>query len=102
MVEVKWTSQAIHDIDSISEYIARDSEHYAKIQAKRFFDAVHILEKQPKYGKVVPEKHDPTVRELLLGSYRIIYRIVSETKIDIITVHHSKRLLANNPAVKDI
>jgi toxin ParE1/3/4 len=49
MVEVKWTSQAIHDIDSISEYIARDSEHYAKIQARRFFDAVHILEKQPKY-----------------------------------------------------
>ncbi len=50
--------------------------------------------------KVVPEKKDPSLRELLLGSYRIIYRIVSDVKIDIITIHHSKRLLSNNPALK--
>ena len=102
MAEVRWTSQAIKDIDSISEYIARDSEHYAKIQAQRFFDIVIILETQPSYGKIVPEKQDPSLRELLLGSYRIIYRIVTDNRIDIITVHHSKRLLSNNPTIKKL
>lgn len=99
MVEVNWTIQSLNDIDSISEFIAKDSMHYAQIQAKRFFDAVLILEKVPQYGKIVPEKKDPLLREILLGSYRIIYRIVSDEKIDIVTIHHSKRLLKNNPAL---
>lgn len=39
MVEVNWTKQAINDIDKIAEFIAKDSEHYAKVQVQRFFFA---------------------------------------------------------------
>jgi toxin ParE1/3/4 len=74
MVEVKWTKQAVQDIDKIAEFIAKDSDHYAKIQVQRFFNAVKVLEKQPKSGKIVPEKQDPSIREILIGSYRIIYK----------------------------
>jgi len=35
MVKLKWTDQAITDLDEIAEYIARDSVKYAKIQVKR-------------------------------------------------------------------
>ena len=100
MAEVRWTKQAIQDIDKIAEFIAKDSDHYAKIQVQRFFNAVKVLEKQPKSGKIVPEKQDVSIREILIGSYRIIYKIVSEKRIDIITVHHNKRLLSNNPSLK--
>ncbi|WP_426669650.1 type II toxin-antitoxin system RelE/ParE family toxin [Mucilaginibacter sp. McL0603] len=100
MAEVKWTKQAIQDIDKIAEFIAKDSDHYAKIQVQRFFDAVKVLEKQPKSGKIVPEKQDISIRAILIGSYRIIYKIVSEKRIDVITVHHNKRLLSNNPGLK--
>jgi len=100
MVEVNWTKQAINDIDKIAEFIAKDSEHYAKIQVKRFFDALIVLEKQPTAGKIVPERQDPLIREILTGNYRIIYKIISETEVDVITVHHSKRLLSNNPVFK--
>jgi len=100
MVEVNWTKQAINDIDKIAEFIAKDSEHYAKIQVQRFFSAAKVLEKQPTSGKIVPEKQDPLIREILIGNYRIIYRIVSSVKVDVITVHHSKRLLSNNPHFK--
>jgi toxin ParE1/3/4 len=100
MAEVNWSKQALQDIDNIAEFIAKDSEHYAKLQVQRFFDAAKVLEKQPSSGKIVPEKQDPSVREILLGSYRIIYRMVSNEQVDVITVHHSKRLLANNPAIK--
>src|SRR6185312_4678973 len=97
MVEVNWTKQAIKDIDNIAEFIAKDSEHYAKIQVQRFFNAAKVLENQPTSGKIVPERQDPLIREILIGNYRIIYKIVSEVKVDVITVHHNKRLLANNP-----
>ncbi|MBS1502446.1 MAG: type II toxin-antitoxin system RelE/ParE family toxin [Bacteroidetes bacterium] len=100
MVEVNWTKQAINDVDKIAEFIAKDSEHYAKIQVQRFFLAAKVLERHPKSGKMVPEKQDPLIREIILGSYRIIYSIVSESQVDIITVHHSKRLLSNNPTLK--
>jgi toxin ParE1/3/4 len=100
MAKVNWTKQAIKDVDKIAEFIAKDSEHYAKIQVGRFFDAVKVLEKHPLSGKMVPEKQENLIREIVLGNYRIIYRIVSEEKIDILTVHHSKRLLSNNPSLK--
>lgn len=81
MVEVNWTKQAINDIDKIAEFIAKDSEHYAKIQVQRFFNATKILEKQSTAGKIVPEKQDPLIREILIGNYRIIYKIVSKRRL---------------------
>jgi toxin ParE1/3/4 len=45
--------------------------------------ATFIANDSPKYA----------VRELLLGNYRIIYRIVSDFRVDILTVYHSKRIL---------
>ncbi|WP_394368101.1 type II toxin-antitoxin system RelE/ParE family toxin [Mucilaginibacter rigui] len=80
--------------------MSKDSEYYAHIQVKRFFEAVKVLEKYPLSGKMVPEKLDPEIREVFSGSYRLIYRIVSDKRVDIITVHHNRRLLANNPAIK--
>jgi addiction module RelE/StbE family toxin len=100
MVEINWTKQAVKDIDNIAEFIAKDSEHYARIQAQRLILSTKPLERFPKRGKVVPEKQDPSIREVLVGSYRVIYRIVSKTRIDVLTVHHSKRLFKNNPAFK--
>jgi toxin ParE1/3/4 len=98
MVTIKWTDQATQDIDNISAFIAKDSEKYAKIQALRFFEAVDILTKQPKFVQIVQEVGDPTIRQLIQGNYRIIYKIIDQELIHILTVHHSRRLLLNNPA----
>ena len=95
MVTIKWTRRALKDIDGIAEFIALDSYHYAKIQVNRFFDKVNILKNHPHIGRVVPEKNDSDLREIILGNYRIIYKIISSKRIDIITIHHSKRLLKN-------
>lgn len=100
MAEVNWTKQALKDIDRIAEFIAKDSEYYASIQVTRFFEATTIVGKQPLAGKIVVEKQDPSVREIIEGNYRIIYRVVTEHLVDILTVHHVKRLLSNNPYFK--
>ena len=93
MVEVKWTDQSLDDILNIAEYIAKDSESYAKIQIQRIFSRIEILYKYPESGRMVPEIGDVSIRELISGNYRIIYHIVNEKRIDILTVHHSRRLL---------
>lgn len=98
MVEINWTPQAIYDIESIAEFIARDSEKYAVIQTSKFFEAVEILIKHPKAGRSVPELSDDLIREIIIGNYRIVYKIVNDELVDILTIHHSKRLLSNNPA----
>ena len=40
VVEIKWTVQALEDIENIANYIAKDSFQYASIQTKRFFEQV--------------------------------------------------------------
>jgi len=93
MVKIKWTVQAVNDIENIAEFIAKDSQNYAIIQTKRFFDSVLVLKSNPSFGRVVPEMGSKIIREIILGNYRIIYRIASKESVDIITVHHSKRQL---------
>ena len=98
MVEVRWTVQAEEDVATIAEYIAKDSEKYAKIQVDRFLEAAEILETYPKTGRIIPETNLDNLRELIVGNYRIMYALISDTRVDILSVHHSKRLLSNNPA----
>jgi toxin ParE1/3/4 len=42
---------------------------------------------------MVPEFKQKTVRELIEGYYRIIYRIKNKTQIDILRIYHVARLL---------
>jgi toxin ParE1/3/4 len=42
-------------------------------------------------GRIVPEKGEESVRELIEGNYRIIYEVVSDNLIYILTVYHSAR-----------
>ena len=93
MVKLNWTLQSKMDLDAIGDYIAKDSVKYAKLQVQRVRNRARRLINFPESGKIVPELKRPDVRELIEGKYRIIYRIRSEERIDIITVHHSARLL---------
>ena len=78
MAQVRWTPQSVNDIDQIAEYIAKDSTVYASIQTERFFEAVKILKGQIRAGRIVPEIGDETIREIIIGYYRIIYRVVND------------------------
>ena len=90
MVKIIWTERALSDVRDIAEFIAKDSEKYAKLTIEKIIDQVSILEKQPYIGRIVPELNDKRIRELIVGYYRIIYEN-KEFSINILTVHHSKR-----------
>jgi len=91
MVKLIWTDQAINDLGDIGDYIAENSEKYAKLTVKKLFERPDILKTFPQAGRIVPEKNDENVRELIEGNYRIIYEIVSADQINILTVYHSAR-----------
>ena len=93
MACLNWTDLAIDDMINIAEFISKDSVKYSGIQIKRIRERARLLKTQPLLGRIVPEIKDDTIRELILGNYRIIYRIISENRIDILTVHHSAKLL---------
>ncbi|MCY7363090.1 MAG: type II toxin-antitoxin system RelE/ParE family toxin, partial [Ignavibacteria bacterium] len=60
-------------IDNIAEFMAKDSEKYAKIQTARFFNSTKILISHPKAGRIVPEISQEKIRELINGNYRIVH-----------------------------
>ena len=91
MVRLIWTDQAIADLGAIGDYIAKSSERYAKLTVKNLFDRTEILKSHPLAGRIVPEKNDEGIRELIEGNYRIIYEVISADQINILTVYHSAR-----------
>lgn len=95
MVQINWTIQSQEDLKNIYDYISKDSKQYAKLQVIRLRNRVSILQNYSLAGRIVPEINKDNFRELVEGSYRIIYKIISENQVDILTVHHSARDLGN-------
>lgn len=92
MVKIIWTELALEDLHSIHEYIAKDSKRYADRFVEKVIERVDQLELFPKSGRVVPEFNLQSLRELIEGNYRIIYKITAR-HIAIVRVHHAARQL---------
>ena len=92
MAKIRWTLQASEDLESIADFIAEDSPHYACLFVIDVLKAVERLADFPRSGRVVPEVDDPSIREIILGSYRIVHRLRDEVA-EIITIYHTARLL---------
>lgn len=92
MAQVRWTSQALDDLEAICLFIARDAPQVAAVFADRAFRATDRLLRHPRLGRIVPELEIETIREIILGNYRIIYRI-REEEVQVVTIHHAARLL---------
>lgn len=74
MIEVRWTEQAIANLAAIKQFISQDSPAYAQAVAGRLFHATGQLAHFPDSGRVVPERNQPEIRELVRPPYRIVYR----------------------------
>lgn len=93
MVQIVLADSAWDDLDSITDYIALDSVRYAQEFSERVLERIEQLKDYPKSGRIVPEFKNEQLRELILGSYRIVYRIYSEEKIIVIRIIHGAKLL---------
>jgi toxin ParE1/3/4 len=91
-MRLRWTRQAAEDLATIKEFIGRDSPTYALGIARHLYHATETLVAFPESGRVVPERGQPEIRELIRPPYRIIYRRGTDL-VEVLTIHHSSRPL---------
>lgn len=89
---VGWSSRAIADVNSIAEYIARDSPTYASTIVDKILGTTRNLVQFPLSGRMVPEFSDEMIREKIVAGYRAIYPVQGET-MTIATVMHGRQVL---------
>jgi toxin ParE1/3/4 len=89
---VVWSPRALDDIDSIASYISRDSTAYASSVVAKVIRATRTLKRFPFAGRVVPEFEINNLRERFVYSYRVIYRVESQT-VTVVAVIHGRRQL---------
>jgi len=89
---VIWSAEAVEDLESIANYIAKDSEFYASAVIDKLLATSRLVPDHAFLGRVVPEFADEKIRERFVYSYRLIYKLNTDT-ITIIAIIHGKRLI---------
>ncbi|MGD9679369.1 MAG: type II toxin-antitoxin system RelE/ParE family toxin [Vulcanibacillus sp.] len=95
MANIRWSNQAVKDLEAIINYISQDSEDYAKIFVKKIINIIETIPELPYSGREVPEYKNELIREKFFKNYRIIYRIRDDV-IEIIRIFHFSRLFNKN------
>jgi len=89
---IVWSPSARADLKSIVSFIGEEDPPTARKFGLKIIGCVEQAARFPESGRIVPEFENPTVRELILSSYRIAYRVNTDAKeIDIARVWHAKR-----------
>jgi toxin ParE1/3/4 len=91
-VKVLWTDAAVSQLQAIHDYVAQTSPEYARRIVDRLTKCSTQIAAFPFSGRVVPEYEINEVRQIIEGSYRIIYLIKEdEDQIEVLAVIHSSR-----------
>lgn len=90
--EVVWSLEASNDLESLADYISRDSIFYAEAFVREILLASRSLSFMASRGRIVPELDVPHIRELMVNEYRLLYHI-EESRIVILGCIHGKRHL---------
>src|SRR5436309_94682 len=92
---VIWTPQAKRHLRDIKRYISRDAPSSAKAFIRRIQERVRKIGIMPSAASLVLEFPRPDIREIYVGSYRIIYQI-REHDVRVLLVMHGAQLLKDD------
>lgn len=91
-LKIKWSPRAAFNLEDICDYIAKDSEYYAILFAKKVTAIIKAIPQFPKSGRIVPEYNDEKLREKIYENYRIVYRLKGDF-VEIVAICHGARPL---------
>ena len=87
-----WSPASRDDLRDIVHFISRDSHRRAEMFGYRLIAETDKLQHFSERGRIVPEYGLPTIREIIVRSYRIVYRLDHERKlVEIARVWHAAR-----------
>ena len=87
---VAWSDGALRQLDEGISYIAEDSIGSAVRVLELILESAESLRMMGERGRVVPERGDPRLRELLVDPFRLLYHL-GESDIVILGVLHQRR-----------
>ena len=80
------------DLRDIVRYISLDDPVEALRFGRFLISRTRLLAQSPELGRVVPEFEDPLIREIIVRSYRVVYRLDhSEQRVEVIRFWHAAR-----------
>ncbi len=91
-MKVIWSATALAQLTAIYEYIAKDSPRYALRMVDRLTSRSKQIARFPESGQIVSEYADSTLREVIEGSHRIIYRM-EPSRVIVVSVVHGAQIL---------
>lgn len=89
-MKLEITVPAFEDLESIRDYIRKDSPFYADTYIEKILNSIQNIQDFPKIGRFIPKFRNDNIREKRFGNYRIIYQLTPD-QINIIAVIHSAR-----------
>ena len=92
MARVVWSFVARDDLKALVSFIKADSPGYAQTFGLQIQQRVEQLHHFPESGRKVQEDKSGTYRELVVGNYRVVYRVDEDT-VTIVTLIHGARIL---------
>jgi len=95
-LRIVWSPTARRQAQAAVDYIAMDRPETSHQWLDGLVRRVELLRDLPEQGRVVPEWHTSSVREILREPYRVIYEVL-EDRIEILTLSHFRQELPAQP-----
>jgi toxin ParE1/3/4 len=90
--KIIFSDPSIEDLENIVRFIAQDNPQAAARFGTKLIASVRHLAAFPRLGRVVPEKNDENIREIVFKSYRVFYRVKDDIgAVEIARFWHAAR-----------
>lgn len=89
---VVWSEAARLELEQAIAHIARERPLAAAALLDRVLEAARSLSLFAQRGRIVPERDDPALRELLVDPFRLIYRIRTRDVTVLACIHQRRDL----------
>ena len=99
-MKVVWTRESLRKLIEIEDFISEDHPVKAIEFINFLMNKTDLIKENPEMGRIVPEFSNRLLRELIVKNYRMVYKI-SETKIEILTVFESHRLIRRDEIINN-
>lgn len=76
-----WSPLARDDLRALVRFIAKDNPERAASFGLQLIQRAGMLSEFPEVGRVVPERREPRIREIIVRPYRVIYRVNHESRL---------------------
>jgi addiction module RelE/StbE family toxin len=87
-----WSVRATQELHNIRRYIATDNEAAAERLVRQILERLEAVRKIPTIGPLFQDQQGRTLRQIVVGKYRIIYHVnVDQAQVEVLTVWHGAR-----------